>query len=336
MVAKNIVDLRKRASRYQSHDNLRLVPERPAPRPNGRRVSPVRTRRRRTRAILWLVLLIILMGAIYGVSWVSYLPQYSINDVGVTGTHDVSAQTISDYVQAQLHAGGHSLISPHNVLTYDYLALERGIVTSFPRIEEVHVSHASLLATAIEVTVQERHAFALWCTDDAVRECYYIDHTGFIFASAPPLVLTQSASGSTVASTSTINGDKNTLRYTFVGGLTATSSSPIGETFVGAHMPGVLSLLRLLEQAGFSPSGASVQNAQDFFVPLQEGYMIKVSFGEDANNVVQNLQLVLASDALQGKSDILEYIDLRFGNRVYYKLKGNIETTASSTRNTVR
>jgi len=37
---------------------------------------------------------------------------------------------------------------------------------------------------------------------------------------------------------------------------------------------------------------------------------------------VKNLELVLSSDVLKGKTDALEYVDLRFGNRVYYKLKG--------------
>jgi hypothetical protein len=42
------------------------------------------------------------------------------------------------------------------------------------------------------------------------------------------------------------------------------------------------------------------------------------------------LELVLSSDALQGKEGQLEYIDLRFGDRVYYKLRGQEEVTGAT------
>ncbi len=60
---------------------------------------------------------------------------------------------------------------------------------------------------------------------------------------------------------------------------------------------------------------------------LGEGFLLKVSYGADAGTLVKNLQLVLQSDVLQGKRDKIEYIDLRFGNRVYYKLKGQPEVS---------
>ena len=102
---------------------------------------------------------------------------------------------------------------------------------------------------------------------------------------------------------------------------------------MGAHLPGILALLQILSQTGYAATGATVQNAQDFWVPLSigqpasgQGFYIKASFGEDPNSIVNNLQLVLSSDALAGKFDQLEYVDLRFGDRVYYKLRGGAET----------
>ena len=46
--------------------------------------------------------------------------------------------------------------------------------------------------------------------------------------------------------------------------------------------------------------------------------------------MVRNLQLVLSSNPLNGKASDLQYIDLRFGNRVYYKLKGEAEATSTA------
>ena len=142
-----------------------------------------------------------------------------------------------------------------------------------------------------------------------------MDEGGFIYA---PMGWAGTATSST--------------QYTFAGGLPAqaglpardggaTSTYPIGNSFVQAHLPGLLSLLTFLGQAGFTPLGAQV-DGQDILIQLQEGFLLKASFGADANTLVKNLELVLSSDVLKGKTEELEYVDLRFGNRVYYKLKG--------------
>ncbi len=112
------------------------------------------------------------------------------------------------------------------------------------------------------------------------------------------------------------------LPYIFTGGVSATSTTPPGSSFVPGHFEGLLAFLEQLQENGFAPQGARVENNQDFTIPLQNSFYLKASFGEDAGDLLKNLQLVLASDALRDKRDQIEYVDLRFGDRVYYKLKG--------------
>ena len=79
-----------------------------------------------------------------------------------------------------------------------------------------------------------------------------------------------------------------------------------------------------------------MQNEQDFETRLSAlsgsektgGFAVRASFGNDGEAVVKNLQLVLSSDVLRGRESELEYVDLRFGNRVYYKLKGREQQSA--------
>jgi len=128
------------------------------------------------------------------------------------------------------------------------------------------------------------------------------------------------------ASTGTSTPQANpSERYIFRGDI-APTTEPIGQWFVQAHLPGLLSLLKFLGQASFTPLGAEVIG-QDILIQLQEGFLVKASFGADAGTLVKNLELVLSSDVLKGKTEALEYVDLRFGNRVYYKLKGQEEVS---------
>lgn len=351
MAPKNVVDLRNKQPQRPVQPALFSPP----PERSGKRVSPVRVRRRRARLIVVIVVIVLLAAAVYGVHWISYQPRYTVQSVSVVGAQQVPSSAIYDYAESLLHSDTHSFFSKDNIFLYNPGALQREILGHFPRLASVTVSRASLFSTAVTVTVAERQPYAIWCADTAQADCYQMDHTGFIFAQAPaPNVLSADAgaidaTSSPQAATSTPGGITAPQgQYVFQGGIatstvaTSTDStgspqagatipiSPIGQTFAGTHMPGIVALLELLGQAGFSPTGAIVQDGQDFWVPLSEGFYIKTSFGENPHSLVSNLQLVLSSSALNGQQSKLEYVDLRFGDRVYYKLQGQGEAQTSS------
>ncbi len=301
-----------RSGRRSDPTQKRLFSARPSPEPETpKRKAPLRSRRRKLRAFMALVILVLLAGAAYGMSWLSYQPQFSIQSISVVGASAVPPAMIEDYAQTILDNGSYHFLSRDNIFIYPRTVLQNDIVGYFPRIASASVSRASFLSTALTIAVQERQQLALWCTDGDLQ-CYSMDKGGFIFAQAPATSPT------------------STTQYIFHGGI-STSTIPIGQSFVPAHLPGLIVLLQLLGQAGFIPQGATVVSDQDFSIPLTEGFFIKASFGEDAGTLTNNLQLVLSSDALSGKQNQLQYVDLRFGDRVYYKLNGQPETSASST-----
>ena len=145
-----------------------------------------------------------------------------------------------------------------------------------------------------------------------------MDATGFVFASADA---------------STTPSSIFAEPYTFSGALPAQAGldgEPVGQVFIPGHLPGLLALLTVLQQQdGLTPLMVSVVSGQDFSVDFQEGFSLKASFGADAGTLARNLKLVLGSDALSGKESQIEYIDLRFGNKAYFKLKGESATTTS-------
>ncbi len=268
---------------------------------------PLRARRRRVRALVALIVLIAIAALLWLVSYVSYLPRFQVGSIAVVGAQNVPSRLVQAYTETLVHDGVRHFLSQDNIFLMNAKVLGREIVGYFPRIKSAQVDRESMLATALTITVVERTPFALWCSD--ANDCYTMDESGFIFASA-------------IAS--------STEQYVFKGSMSISSSSnPIGHSFALAHLPGILALLQILSQAGFTPQGATLVNDQDFWVPLKNGFYIKASFGEDAGALVRNLQLILSSDAIQGREDQVEYVDLRFGNRVYYKLKGGSETKAS-------
>ncbi len=273
---------------------------------------PLRARRRRIRALWAFGVLLLCAALFYAVSWASYLPQYNVSDITISGAKDMNEEVIKRSLEAVLDDGSYRVLSRRNIFLYPQANLEEVLVQSFPLIKSARITRPSMLATTLVVTIEEREPFARWCTNDDTG-CYLMDESGFIYTSIPE------NTGTTTPQTT-----PSTL-YVFKGDIDS-STDPVGQWFVQAHLPGLLSLLKFVGQAGFTVLGAEV-DGQDILVRLKEGFVLKASFGADANMLAKNLELVLSSDVLKGKSDSLEYVDLRFGNRVYYKLKGQSETS---------
>lgn len=254
-------------------------------------------------------------------SWASYLPQYNVSDISISGAKDMKEEVIKRSLESVLDDGSYHVLSRRNIFLYPQANLEKVLVDSFPLIKSARVTRPSMLATTIVVEIEERQPFARWCTHDDAR-CYFMDEGGFVYTPVPES-----------AGTSTPQTMPGTL-YVFKGDVDSSAdstgspqASPVGQWFVQAHLPGLLSLLKFLGQGGFTVLGAEV-DGQDIVVHLKEGFLLKASFGADANMLAKNLELVLSSDVLKGKTGSLEYVDLRFGNRVYYKLEGQSEVSA--------
>lgn len=303
-----VIDLRKKRAGAAPTAELLFPPS---------RKSPLRAQRRKMRALAVAAAVIFIALAGMGASALSYLPEYSVNDVSVVGANSISPKIVRLFVESELNDGKYPLISRRNIFLYPKDRIERGVVSRFPRVLSAEVSRESLLAQTVIVAITERQPLALWCATD--YECFLMDSTGFIFA---PLEVEPKASISSdakpltgFAQAATSTPDPGPI---FKGGI-ASGSSPISQTFLPEHFSGILELFTKLREAGYAPVGAEVLESPDFAVSFSEGFVLRASFGADASALVRNLQLALGAEPLRGKVDKIEYIDLRFGNRIYYK-----------------
>jgi len=313
MSSKNVIDLR-RGTQKPAREVRVETPER-AP-VNARRTSALKLKRRRLRLVVLGVSLLVVALLVAGVSYVSYLPRYTIQEINVTGAQKVPVASIQSIALGILHPAGRTLLSSANIFVYKPQAIASAITTQFPRVQSAQVTREGLFSTTLTIAVVERSAFGEWCSAaDTPNTCYLMDATGFIF---DQVALGDASSTERVATP-----------YVFYGGLDTSDADAIGRSFVSAHLPGILAFMQNLKEAGYTPEGAAVQNDLDFSVPLAEGFYVKASFGENPAQLVKNLELILASDELQKNATALQYVDLRFGDRVYYRLKGAIDATST-------
>ncbi len=291
-----IVDLRKGGAPRPSKAPRRepvVAPREP------KRSTPLRIRKRRKRYLAALGVLVAVGGLIYGVHWASYLPQYSISTIQVSGTVALSPDDIRGRIDTFFDQR-RSFISPRSIFRYRGAAIEQLLETDILHIAHAEVAHPSLFSNELDVVIVERVPFARWCAADL--QCFLIDQAGFIFAPDSPAIQTPES-------------------LIFYGGV-SDPGNPLGHSVAAARFPSALALTRTLGQAGFAPQDVSIDSDTDLTIHLRDSFAVRASFGSDPNSLVRDLKLILASDTLKGHETDIEYVDLRFGNRVFYKLKG--------------
>jgi cell division septal protein FtsQ len=264
-----------------------------------KRATPLRVRKRRKRYVLALAVCAIAVAGAFGIQQVSYLPRYTIQTITVSGTVALSPDDIRGRVES-FFAGQRSFIAPKSIFRFHGAALEQYLKTDILHIAQATVVHPGLFSDELDVQIEERVPFARWCSPD--RQCFFIDQTGFIFSAETP-------------------GVQSPEPLIFYGGV-SDPENPLGHYVAVARFPSALALSRALGQAGFAPADLSIDSDTDLTVHLQDSFAVRASFGADANALVRDLRLILGSDPLKDHLADIEYVDLRFGNRVFYKLKG--------------
>jgi|JI10StandDraft_1071094.scaffolds.fasta_scaffold99816_2 hypothetical protein len=261
-----------------------------------------------------LVVAIVVVVFVVIVSFVSHRPGVQIATVTVLGTETLSVSDIEKVVHARID-GKYAYLFPRNTIFFlNKSRLERDIVTAYPRVETIDISIEN---RELLVLLSEREASYLWCGAEPFLEmvgetpCYYFDKSGFIFDSAPYF--------------------SAAVYFTLYDGLgVELGTEPTGQYV--AHKDTIESLLSFvaslesLDIRGFALALDGNQatlylgNTKDTDAPR-----VLWNVDDDYSILGSNLQSALRVEPM--KSEVfdtarkLDYIDLRYSDKVYYKLK---------------
>jgi len=264
--------------------------------PSSARAVPLTVRRRRRRLIVFgfvVFALVLLVGAL---AWASRAPVFTIQGVEVRGTHTVSKDALKAAAEGQLSTAGFALFSKRSMFLYPEKTIEKQILEIFPRVKTVEASLTAVINPSLSLSVAEREPFALWCED--VSTCFFLDDEGVLFA---PSTFTQKK------------------MPIFYGGMVGEVRE--GTSFLPTRFLYAITLINELEKREILVKSFTVLHEDDFEIKTKEGVRLVIGFDQQIEDVASNAETALESETLEGKVKNIEYVDLRFGNRVYYKLK---------------
>lgn len=239
-----------------------------------------------------------------GLAYGAQRPEVTITSVRVEGAEVADTQNIESRAKSALE-GSYLFIFPKaNTFLYPKSSIARDVLTSDTRLKNADVSRSG---TEIVVSVSEHTPAYLWCdtTEEKTSDenagldekCFFANDEGYIFAEAP------SFSGH--------------VYVTFRGPLYGEGTDPRGKRYVPVEQfKKILQLLSLVSEQNIIPQSVRAMGSGDYAIAVKEGPEVKFSITQDEKRLSENLAAAIS--ALTDKTSP-EYIDLRFGNKVFYK-----------------
>ncbi len=234
------------------------------------------------------------------------LPAITIASVEVKGTSAVSADALKSIAEEKLN-GSYAFLIPHrNSLVFPKQKIESAITDALPPLAKITISRNGF--NALTITAEERMAVALWCestsadvetvSSDVGAPCYSMDKNGFIFASA----------------------DNSSALVRFYGVIPGT---PISSTYLGGDFASLNTLVTdIASSINRIPNSVAVDTeSNDVVVALKDGGLLKFVRTSDRLATLANIASVFASQSFKANKEF-EYVDFRFGDKVYVKFRG--------------
>lgn len=236
--------------------------------------------------------------------WLSRLPSLQIREVRISGATVLQEEVLQEEVRMLLQGTYAWFIPKTNIFLYPKKEIEASLYTQYPRISSVFLTR--LEKGVLSVDVREREAFALWCdtipVGESVSQCYFLDKDGFVFDRAP-----------------LFSGDAYFKYYGIVP-----YEAPIGSYYL-ASTTRFHELSRFVESVkalDISPLYISAKNQENFELFIFGGGKILFDTQEGLDKIEGRLSALLKTQNLvprEGGELLIEYIDLRFGNKMFFK-----------------
>ena len=241
------------------------------------------------------------------VIWLSRMQSVSVTRIDISGNSVIKADDVSALVERDLSGNFLKIFPKKNIFIYPRGQIEKDVLATFPRADSVSISLGDSRALAIDLTL--RKPVSLWCasasstlSDILSESCYFFDKNGFIFAPAPnfegPVF---------VKYYGILSGDP--IKQVFLGGETISK--------LGSFLEGLDNSLKLTATNVYLKD-----DYKEYDVFLSNGVGLYISGNVPFEDSLNNLALFLNSSSTK-QIDIskFNYIDLRYGNKIYYKLK---------------
>ena len=257
--------------------------------------------KQRIRFAFWMlgVLGVVLISTLLGVRHKTF----AVRVVTINGNVQVQTTDIETRVDAIVHDERFHVFPPESILFVPHTRIVHMLTDSFPHIEHVTIERRWTDRTLF-ISVSERVGSFAWCgeTREVPQEhCIVADEQGVLFDHAT---------------------DNSTPLLRVFGVLAPSAEHESVHPLFARVEPPYLALMhaqkQALQEAGFNATEVVFRD-KDVFFTLDKGFEVRLDATYPTTENIRALLSVLSLDELANVSlDALQYVDLRFGERVFY------------------
>lgn len=263
------------------------------------------------KQVFWGVLVFTVVALIITAIWYfTRLSSLTLSSITVEGGVTINKANVERIVSQELDGLYLKLIPKR----FAYLYPEEEIVAKVSEVERIKdVAVERVSGTELHVTFDEYIPDTLWCKLSDQTECLFLDETGFAFAPAPDL------SGGSV------------VRYFATERETELRVAPFSESDYQVSQD----FTDYLSAIGWFVTKIEINSTHDVFYTLAQGGEIKATLTEPAEKPFSNLETILRSEEFAHlKPGNFQYLDLRFGTRVFVNEELPSESATSTATTT--
>ncbi len=251
--------------------------------------------------IVFTVVGLIITGIWYG----SRLQKLTISQIEISAETTINKEVIKQIVVNQLDGTYFGLIPKRFTWFYPHDKILTA-VSEVERIKNAEVERTD--SKSIVVTYGEYVPDALWCKEKVSDDCLFLDETGYAFGRAPNL-----------------NGGSFLRFYTLQDSPTRGKQVVPTEDYVASK-----DFALKLADSGWFVRQVEIDSVRDVFYTLDGGSEVKTTLKEMASKTLGYLNTIRQSEEFKHLAPgNFQYIDLRFGTKVFVNEEVKTEETDS-------
>lgn len=234
----------------------------------------------------WLVLFFLsLLGT--GFYYFFYSGLLEIEKIEIKGNKEIPVESIKNIIVREIEEKIFSFF-PRNIILINFGKISQKLLFEFPRIKEIVLKRK--FPNSIEAAIIERSPVAFWCKEE---DCFSLDEEGIIFAKG------EKKEGLVIKSNKKVNLFEKIIEK--------------------EKLEDILKIYKELKNS-FTIEEIFISEKEKITVKGREGW--EIYFNQDnVDEQIINLKAVIQEKIPLEKINELQYIDLRFGNKIYFKYK---------------
>ena len=253
--------------------------------------------RRKKKILLLKIWLFSILGILIvgGSAYFSSLDSSKISTININDTVFFNKAEIEKIVTTESEGSYLWFFNKNNIFLLPRKNIERKIKEYNQSIKSATLSLSGL--NSISINIEEYKTAAIWCMEE---NCYYLNEEGIAFAKAPQ------------------DYDRNLVKFSNL-----IEGDPIGKTYSNSeNFKKIINLINLFSNVPLRIVSVKAEDGVTFSLYTDTNMKILYEGGDDPEEIANNLNTIIEKDAIS-KSQLIniDYIDLRFGNKVYYKIR---------------